>query len=56
MMQNAGIVSYICLLKDVLRPLSILSQTLQCEEMTVAQVPIELDTARLTLEAFKDRY
>ncbi|XP_023933505.1 zinc finger protein 862-like [Lingula anatina] len=53
-MTTSSVIGYLCLLKDVLKPLHILSNKLQATALIVPEVPIALECAKLTLEVFKD--
>ena len=48
--EKSNVVAYICMIKDILKPLSILSLKHQSNEMTLSEVPTCLESA------FKDRY
>ena len=56
MMTKSITVGYLSILRDVLKPLVTLSVKLQSNQMTIGEVPVALESAKLTLESLKDRY
>jgi hypothetical protein len=55
LLRRGDILALLHLLADVLKPLSLLSEQLQSNNTTVADVPISMEAAIETIKLFKDR-